>query len=143
MRSRALLALTVAVLAMAVVGVVAGPATWLGRQLDAVSPEPSPQLFEIESGEPFGRVARRLEEAGLVRNAFAVRLLARRTRSETRLQAGEYEFSPHQLPREILDAAIALENLVGDARQAARHTIRVHYDSHENLGEAERQTEGG
>ena len=32
--------------------------------------------------------------------------------------------------RELLDAAIALENLVRDARERPRHAVGVHHDGH-------------
>ena len=33
---------------------------------------------------------------------------------------------------ELLDAAIALENLVRDARERAAHAVGVHHDGHED-----------
>ena len=37
--------------------------------------------------------------------------------------------------RQIFDAAIALEDLVRDAGEPARHAIRVHHDRHDGLAD--------
>jgi len=97
----------VVALAAAGLALTVGAAVWLAEQLEAVAADPAPRLFEIQSGESLGRVARRLEQAGLVRSAFATKLLARHSDSEGRLQKGEYELSPHQSPREILDVFVS------------------------------------
>lgn len=51
------------------------------------------QLFLIEKGQGLGQVSRRLQEAGLIRDARALSLLARFHGDEGNLRAGEYEVS--------------------------------------------------
>ncbi|MEE3326807.1 MAG: endolytic transglycosylase MltG [Myxococcota bacterium] len=72
-------------------------------QLEAVSPEPAPQLFTVEPGNSFNSVARRLEENGLIRDARLATWLARYNGMDGRLHVGQYELSPHQSTKEILE----------------------------------------
>jgi UPF0755 protein len=60
-------------------------------------------VFEIESGESFGHVATRLEQAGIVDSARMLRLYARWTEQASRVQAGEYFISRGTSPRELLN----------------------------------------
>ena len=62
-----------------------------------------PELFVIERGDSMAAVSQRLERAGLVRSAPALRLLARFRGVDSQLHVGEYELSAHQRPAEILD----------------------------------------
>ena len=58
--------------------------------------------FYVESGEPVGRIARTLEDLGLVRNARAFRILAEMRGDAERVQAGPYRASTGDWPWEIL-----------------------------------------
>jgi len=60
-------------------------------------------VFEVAEGSTLGRVARSLEQAGLVRRAWAFEGLARWQKQGASLRAGEYELSAMQSPAEILD----------------------------------------
>lgn len=54
----------------------------------------SEQDFEVEMGESPGQVAQRLEQAGLVRSAEALRTYLIYSGQDTTLQAGSYRLSP-------------------------------------------------
>ena len=56
----------------------------------------------IEPGQPAAAAAARLKQAGLISNALVFRLLMRVRRAESRIHAGEYEFTGAQTPNEIL-----------------------------------------
>ncbi|MBI3943986.1 MAG: endolytic transglycosylase MltG [Chloroflexi bacterium] len=59
--------------------------------------------FTIEPGETGADVAKRLENAGLVRDGNQFRLLLRLGGNSTGLQAGEYILSPSMRPSEIIN----------------------------------------
>ena len=59
--------------------------------------------FEVEPGDTLGRVAWELEQKGLIRNARAARWLAHAEDLASRLKTGEYQLSPGQSTREILE----------------------------------------
>ncbi|MFP4381848.1 MAG: endolytic transglycosylase MltG [Candidatus Sumerlaeia bacterium] len=75
---------------------------WAGQGRDG-----SPEMveFEIERGDSFRRIARRLEQDGLVEPDWALVLLAYRLGVERQVQAGQYRFSGES-PREILQALV-------------------------------------
>lgn len=75
-----------------------------GRSLlGPVSASEETRLFRVDRGAPFSAVAERLEADGLVRSARATSLLARARELDQKLQAGEYELSPHLAAEEILE----------------------------------------
>jgi len=69
----------------------------------APSGEAEPVEFRVEAGEGFGRVARRLETAGLAVSERRLRILARLTHSDREIRAGTYLFTPGTAPDRILD----------------------------------------
>lgn len=87
------------VVALALAGAVLGALRWALSPLDPSGPE---QVFEVAPGETLPAIARRLEEAGLVRHRWAVEALARQRALAGRLQRGEFALSPAQSPGEIL-----------------------------------------
>jgi UPF0755 protein len=58
----------------------------------------------VAAGESLGHVAERLQAAGLVRSARALKIFARWNELDGRLHVGEYELSPHESSAQILDA---------------------------------------
>jgi UPF0755 protein len=84
-----------------VLGIVAALA--VAQRLAPAAPEAEPVLFVVEPGDSLARVAARLEDAGLVRDARAVEWLARLRGLAGSLHAGEYELSAAARPREILE----------------------------------------
>jgi UPF0755 protein len=61
----------------------------------------------LERGEPFGRFARRLNEAGLVDHPRLWTLLARYTGEARRVKAGEYEIRASDTPMSLLSRLVA------------------------------------
>jgi UPF0755 protein len=95
--------------ALAAMLVVAGLAWWLQQSLspvDEAAGDAQTVSFEIESGDSFGRVARSLEERGLIRDARVTRWFARIEDLGSRIKIGEYELSPAQSTPEILDTLV-------------------------------------
>ncbi len=60
------------------------------------------RLFEVERGESLASVASRLQSAGLVKNAGAVKWLARYKNLDGKLQVGEYELAPDLSAEEVI-----------------------------------------
>lgn len=84
---------------------LAAAAAWLYDGLARrAAPLPKPAIVRIESGEPMRAIARRLAEAGLIRNPALFGWLARWRGVDRRLRTGEYELPGGQTPAEILDA---------------------------------------
>jgi len=65
--------------------------------------EAEAELFRIEQGQGLNQVARKLEQAGLVRDARVVSLFARYRGDDRRLQVGEYEVAASWSTATILD----------------------------------------
>lgn len=87
---------------IAVLGAVA--AYTASKALEPVAPsDESTRLFFIESGQGLNQIARKLEQDGLVRDARAVRVLARYRGDDRKLQVGEYEVSASWSTSTILD----------------------------------------
>lgn len=61
-----------------------------------------PLLYVVQPGTSTRRIAEDLEAKGIVRSAYALRILARWNGVAHRLQAGEYELSAAMRPEEIL-----------------------------------------
>ncbi len=93
--------LTVGVAFLALVGILASSLAWR-RALAPRDPAAEPVRFEVPAGATLRGVADRLEEAGLVRHAWALVWLGRWRGQESSLRAGEYELSPAWPTEEIL-----------------------------------------
>ena len=63
---------------------------------------PNPVSLFVESGSGFSKVALELQDAGVVRNAQAVKLLARWNHQAGQIQAGHYRFNDPATPGEVL-----------------------------------------
>ena len=72
------------------------------HRLSALAKEAPEALFVVERGDSLASVARKLEEAGLVRDARAVVWLARLRGLSSKLRAGEYRLSAALTPGELL-----------------------------------------
>ncbi|MFA5516032.1 MAG: endolytic transglycosylase MltG [Desulfuromonadales bacterium] len=72
----------------------------------------APVLLTVPSGAPLPRVARQLEDAGVIADAGKFQFLARLRGDTRRAQAGEYEFTEPATPCAVLDRLIA-----GDVQQ--------------------------
>ena len=89
-------------LAVLVAALVAGGFT-LRHALTAPKQSAETVVFDVPEGATLSRVARSLQQAGLVRRAWAFESLARWRKQGGALRAGEYELSAVQSPAEILD----------------------------------------
>jgi UPF0755 protein len=90
----------VALLALLVAAGLA--ATVVAHRLSALAAEAPETLFVVERGDSLASVARKLEEAGLVRDARAVAWLARLRGLSSKLRTGEYRLSAALTPGEML-----------------------------------------
>ncbi|MGH0031136.1 MAG: endolytic transglycosylase MltG, partial [Myxococcota bacterium] len=86
---------------------LAGTATVVNERLAPLADGEAPEsLFVVEPGDPLARVASRLEDAGLVRDARAVSWLARWRGVAGDVHVGEYALRPSMAPGEILDVLV-------------------------------------
>jgi len=97
----------VAAAALLLAAASAGGLLWAG--LRPAAADGPPVDFEVRPGAGLAEVARKLEEAGLIRRAWALRTLARWRGVETRIRAGEYELSPGQPAGRLLAKLVAGE----------------------------------
>ena len=79
-------------------------AAWIGYAVfgDRSHPLEVTQVI-VPRGSTFREVADRLQSAGVVSNAGVLRLLAKVQNADTDVHAGEFRFTPHQTPAQILD----------------------------------------
>jgi len=83
---------------------------WLARQperLLAPGADPVPVTFEVQPGETLPHVAQRLEAEGLIRDAFAFRVLARVRGLDRQVQAGQTVLSRDMPAQEVLEALLS------------------------------------
>ena len=74
---------------------------YYNQLLKPVAQEQSEQIFVVKPGQPIIQIGQNLEEAGLVKNAFAFRLLIAQMGIGKSIQAGDFRLSPHMSSREI------------------------------------------
>jgi len=73
------------------------------------TPSASPgeeQLFDVDPGTSFGKIAEQLEKRGLVTDAKKLVLLARYKKWDSRLQSGRFQLHSGWLPERILDQLV-------------------------------------
>jgi len=94
----------VSIAALAVVALlgIAAAGAGLRWSLQPALASAPPAIFNVNAGVSLGQVARDLEARGLIRSAFALKLLARYRNLDGALQVGEYELSAALAPEEIL-----------------------------------------
>ena len=99
--------MTAARAALLAAGVALGGAALVGgaalRALSPVDGSAAVVVLEVPSGASLPRIARQLEEAGVVRSARAFELLARWRGLASELRSGEYELSPALGTGDLLD----------------------------------------
>lgn len=67
------------------------------------------RLVELAPDKSFREICRTIEAAGVLRYWWALEILARLRRSDTAVNAGEYEISPSMAPADILKKLVAGE----------------------------------
>lgn len=84
---------------------ILGAGLWVSQGFSTLE-EPlvleEPVLFDVPRGRAFSHVAQDLETAGLVDDAFWLRLYARANPELTEIRSGEYEFEPGMTPLEMV-----------------------------------------
>ncbi|OGE17253.1 hypothetical protein A2495_02265, partial [Candidatus Curtissbacteria bacterium RIFOXYC12_FULL_41_11] len=107
--------------------------------LEPRSKEETSQIFVIKPGQPVTQIAQNLEEAGLVKNALAFRLLVAQMGIAQNIQAGDFRLSPDKTSREIatelthgaIDVWITLPEGMRIEEQAARLEEKLKFGSNE------------
>ena len=83
-------------------GVVAGVVYQVRAGLQPIAASGEERLFQVEKGAGLSQVAESLEEAGLIRSARILVLVARYQKKGDTLYAGHYVLSPSMAPLEML-----------------------------------------
>jgi UPF0755 protein len=127
--SRRAIALTAALIVLALIGVAAVVESLRWALSPALASAP-PAIFDVHPGASLGQVARDLESRGLIRNAFALKMLARYRKLDGALQVGEYELSAALAPGEILTRivegrVVVYEVVIPEGLTAARIALRL------------------
>ncbi len=68
---------------------------------------PGKTIITVNRGQSFSVTSDRLQQAGLIESPFRFRLLARLTKADKRIQAGEYLLSADMSPKEILSVMVS------------------------------------
>jgi UPF0755 protein len=84
-------------------------AAYAWRTLDEPGPSGSAVRVEIPPGTPLSRVAKRLEEAGVVRHPLLLEAWGRITGRASRVQAGEYAFPAGATSRQVMARLVSGE----------------------------------
>jgi UPF0755 protein len=92
------------------VPLLAAAVTYLGLRYFFITPlnpsETAVTIFEVRPDENLSSIARKLEEADLIRNRITVTTLAKLQAKDTLVMAGEYELSAAMSPQQILDSMV-------------------------------------
>jgi len=107
--------------------------------LEPVSKQESPQIFVVKPGQPVAQIAQNLAKAGLIKNAFAFRLLVSQMGISKNIQYGDFRLSANLSSREIakelthgaIDIWITLPEGMRIEEQAARLEEKLKLGSNE------------
>jgi peptidoglycan lytic transglycosylase G len=91
-----------AVVAFVIVAVAAGVWTWVGLSRPFKGYDAAEQFVQIPQGGGPASIARRLSDAGVIRDRLVFRLELARSGAGRRLQAGEYRFDRPMTVREVV-----------------------------------------
>ncbi|MFN2362558.1 MAG: endolytic transglycosylase MltG [Marinobacter sp.] len=89
---------------------VAGSCLWVWQGLHTLEQPVAlnePVLFSVASGSGYGQVARKLEADGLAGDSLWLRIHGRLFPEQTRLKAGEYEFTPGMSTLDMISMMVA------------------------------------
>jgi UPF0755 protein len=89
-----------------------GAAWWAWQQLDAPGPAREAVDFEVRTGTPLSRIARQLENEGVLRHARLFEWYGRASGQAGQIRAGEYRFPPGSTPREVMERMVRGEVLL-------------------------------
>lgn len=107
--------------------------------LQPLSTEETSQIFVIKPGQPVTQIAQNLEDAGLIKNALAFRLLVAQMGIAKNIQYGDFRLSPNKTSREIaqelthgaIDVWVTLPEGMRIEEQAARLEEKLKFGSNE------------
>ncbi|WP_068312370.1 endolytic transglycosylase MltG [Polycladidibacter hongkongensis] len=108
-RANPLLAFINFLFTMAVIAVLAlgGLVYWGKQEFDAASVKSGETVFEVKKGARLRDIARKLEDDGLISNAWVFELGARAYKKHNRIRAGEFELAANASMRQILDTFVS------------------------------------
>lgn len=93
-------------LALAAVLAFAAAGWWAWQALDRPGPAPEAVVVEVPAGVSLARIARKLEQAGVLRHGWLFEWYGRASGLAGRVRAGEYRFPPGETPREVMDRMV-------------------------------------
>ncbi|WP_240901315.1 endolytic transglycosylase MltG [Thioalkalivibrio sp. XN279] len=98
-------------LALLVLGTLAAGAAgwWAWRSLDQPGPAAAAVVVEIPAGASLSRIARRLEDAGVIEHALLFEWYGRASGQAGKVRAGEYRFPAHGTAREAMARLVSGE----------------------------------
>lgn len=111
--------IVLAILAGLVVVGIGGGVWWVNQQMAGEPGEGEPVALTVDQGASGASIATMLEEAGVVRNALAFRLVARSRGVASRIQAGDYEF------RTGMSVDEAIEVLEGGPAERTAYRVTI------------------
>lgn len=100
-----LITVLLVVLALAVLGAAAA-GWWAWQELDRPGPAAEAVVVDVAAGVPLAKIARRLEERGVLRHAWLFEWYGRATGLAGQMRAGEYRFPPDSTPREVMERLV-------------------------------------
>lgn len=93
-----------------IVAVVAAVLVWYSWATSPVSADTGRKAFEVQTGETPSLIAKHLEQAQLIRSAFAFEVYAKLNGHADNLRAGSYKLSPSQSVSAIVSELIKGQN---------------------------------
>lgn len=94
----------IAILAILITATVAGGFNyWAGQPITTQEPRIA---FTVQAGSGVGAAAQQIAAAGVPVNPFMLAMLARVTRTSSRIKAGSYELKPNTSPRGLIDQLV-------------------------------------
>jgi len=99
-----------------------------------------PVQLTVLPGSGLSRVAGELQDEGVVRNALALKLLARWNRNDGKIQAGTYRFSDSATPEDVLDRLAAGDVVKVSLTIPEGFTLHQIVDRIDKLGYGKRDT---
>lgn len=99
-------------LALAAAVALAAAGWWAWQALDQPGPAPEAVVLEVPAGVSLARIARQLEEEGVLRHGWLLEWYGRASGLAGRVRAGEYRFPPGETPREVMQRMVRGEVLM-------------------------------
>lgn len=91
---------------------IAAAGWWTWQALDRPGPSSEAVIVEVPTGVSLARIARELEQEGVLRHAWLFEWYGRASGLAGRVRAGEYRFPPGDTPREVMERMVRGEVLL-------------------------------